>query len=61
MPVKWFFEACRCCRYSNQVFREIGIGTEVLKSLIERTGVIPKKFFKDGVYIDGIIMTKTLE
>jgi RimJ/RimL family protein N-acetyltransferase len=73
-------------------FREIGIGTEVLKTLVEqarkmglkvltlsafatnkraihvyekvgfvRTGVIPKKLFKDGVYIDEIIMTKSLE
>jgi RimJ/RimL family protein N-acetyltransferase len=26
-----------------------------------RTGVIPKKFFKEGVYIDEIVMTKILE
>jgi len=73
-------------------FREIGIGTEVLKTLVEqaqkmglkiltlsafatnkralhiyekagfaRTGIIPKKHFKDGKYIDEIIMTKVLE
>jgi RimJ/RimL family protein N-acetyltransferase len=73
-------------------FRDVGIGTEVMKTLIEQaykmglkvltlsvfetnkraihvyervgfvqTGVIPKKHFKDGRYIDEIIMTKLLE
>ncbi|MEM3731592.1 MAG: GNAT family N-acetyltransferase [Candidatus Bathyarchaeia archaeon] len=73
-------------------FRDIGIGTEMMKTLIEQarkmglkvltlsafatnkralhvykkvgfvqTGVIPKKHFKDGRYIDEIIMTKLLE
>jgi RimJ/RimL family protein N-acetyltransferase len=73
-------------------FRDLGIGTEILKSLLEQakkmslkvltltafarnkravhvyekagfvqTGVIPKKFFKDGNYIDEIIMTKIME
>jgi RimJ/RimL family protein N-acetyltransferase len=73
-------------------FRDLGIGTEILKSLLEQakkmglkvltltafarnkravhvyekagfvqTGVIPKKFFKDGKYIDEIIMTKIME
>jgi RimJ/RimL family protein N-acetyltransferase len=26
-----------------------------------QTGRVPKKYFKDGKYIDGIIMTKLLE
>ncbi len=73
-------------------FRDLGIGTEILKALLEQakkmglkvltitafarnkravhvyekagfvqTGVIPKKFFKDGKYIDEIIMTKIME
>jgi RimJ/RimL family protein N-acetyltransferase len=73
-------------------FRDIGIGTEMMKTLVEQaykmdlkvltltvfatnkraihvyervgfvqTGVIPKKHFKDGRYIDEIIMTKLLE
>lgn len=73
-------------------FRDLGVGTEILKALLEQakkmglkvltltafarnkravhvyekagfvqTGVIPKKFFKDGKYIDEIIMTKIME
>jgi RimJ/RimL family protein N-acetyltransferase len=73
-------------------FRDIGIGTEIMKALVDQgrawglkvltlnvfatnkrafhvyekvgfvqTGRIPKKFFKDGEYIDEIIMTKMLE
>jgi RimJ/RimL family protein N-acetyltransferase len=73
-------------------FRDVGIGTEMMKTLVEQaskmglkvltlsafatnkraihvyekvgfvqTGVIPKKHFKDGNYIDEIIMTKLLE
>jgi len=73
-------------------FRNLGIGTEMIKNLVERTqgmnlevltlstfatneraihgyekvgfvqtGRIPKKFFKDGKYIDEVIMTKVLE
>lgn len=73
-------------------FRDLGIGTEMIKSLVEQankwslkvltlsvfatneraihvykklgfieTGRIPRKFFKDGKYIDEIIMTKLLE
>jgi RimJ/RimL family protein N-acetyltransferase len=73
-------------------FRDVGIGTEMMKTLVEQaskmglkvltlsvfatnkraihvyekvgfvqTGVIPKKHFKDGRYIDEIIMTKLLE
>ncbi|MGC8895721.1 MAG: GNAT family N-acetyltransferase [Candidatus Bathyarchaeia archaeon] len=73
-------------------FRDVGIGTEVMKVLVEQaykmglkvltltvfatnkraihvyekvgfvqTGVIPKKHFKGGRYIDEIIMTKLLE
>ncbi|MEM1540353.1 MAG: GNAT family N-acetyltransferase [Candidatus Bathyarchaeia archaeon] len=73
-------------------FRNIGIGTEMMKTLEEyarkmglnvlalsvfannqpainlyrkigfvETGRIPKRFFKDGAYIDEIIMTKVLE
>jgi RimJ/RimL family protein N-acetyltransferase len=73
-------------------FRDVGVGTEMMKALVEqaykmglkvltltvfatnkraihvyenvgfvRTGVIPKKHFKDGRYIDEIIMTKLLE
>jgi len=73
-------------------FRDIGIGTEMMKVLIEhaqeiglkvltltafatnrrairvyekvgfvQTGRVPKKHFKDGKYIDEIIMTKVLE
>jgi RimJ/RimL family protein N-acetyltransferase len=73
-------------------FRDVGIGTEMMKTLVGQaskmglkvltlsvfatnkraihvyekvgfvqTGVIPKKHFKDGRYIDEIIMTKLLE
>jgi len=73
-------------------FRGLGIGTEMIKTLIERaramdlkvlmlsafatnerarhvyqeagfaeTGRIPKKFFKEGKYIDEILMVKVLE
>jgi putative acetyltransferase len=73
-------------------FRDIGIGTEAMKTLMDQaqhmgltvltlsvfavntralhvyekvgfvqTGSIPKKFFRDGTYIDEIIMTKLLE
>lgn len=73
-------------------FRNLGIGIEMMKTLVERaqrmdlkvltlsafatneraihvyekvgfvqTGRIPKKFFKDGKYIDEVIMTKVLE
>ncbi|MEM3623212.1 MAG: GNAT family N-acetyltransferase [Candidatus Bathyarchaeia archaeon] len=73
-------------------FRNIGVGTEMMKTLIEQaykmglkvltltvfatnrraihvyekvgfvqTGIIPRKHFKDGKYIDEIIMTKLLE
>ena len=73
-------------------FRDVGIGTEMMKVLVEQaykmglkvltltvfatnkraihvyekvgfvqTGVIPKKHFKGGRYIDEIIMTKLLE
>jgi RimJ/RimL family protein N-acetyltransferase len=73
-------------------FRDQGIGTEIMRSLIEQgqawglkvltlsvfasnerayhvyekvgfieTGRIPKKFFRDGKYIDEIIMAKLLE
>jgi L-amino acid N-acyltransferase YncA len=73
-------------------FRDFGIGTEIMKALIEQaqkmglkvltlsafatnkpaihvyekvgfvqTGTIPKKHFKEGKYIDEIILTKVLE
>ncbi len=73
-------------------FRDLGIGTEMIKILEERaheiglkvltlsayasneraihvyakngfvqTGFIPKKFFKEGKYVDEVIMTKLLE
>ena len=73
-------------------FRDLGIGTEMMKTLIAKaqewglkvltltvfatnkqaihvyekvgfvqTGSVPKKHFKDGKYIDEIIMTKLLE
>ena len=73
-------------------FRDVGIGTAMMKTLIEyakksglivlvlqvfatneraihvyekvgfvKTGTIPKKFFKDGQFIDEITMTKILE
>jgi RimJ/RimL family protein N-acetyltransferase len=73
-------------------YRNLGIGTEMLKTLIEQaramnlklltlsvyatnqhahhvyqsagfvdTGRIPKKFFKDGQFIDEIVMAKVLE
>lgn len=73
-------------------FRDLGIGTEMMKTLIKQarkwnlkvltltafasnsraihvyekvgfvqTGRVPKKHFKDGKYIDEIIMTKLLE
>jgi len=73
-------------------FRDLGIGTEVMKTLIEQaqkmdlkvltlstfatnkpaihvyekvgfvqTGTIPKKHFKEGKYVDEIIMTKMLK
>ena len=73
-------------------FRDLGIGTEMMKTLVEQaqkmglkvltltvfasnkrairvyekvgfvqTGAIPKKHFKEGNYIDEIIMTKLLE
>jgi RimJ/RimL family protein N-acetyltransferase len=73
-------------------FREIGIGTEMIKTLIDQaksrglkvltistfannerahhvyqklgfvdTGRIPKKFFKEGKYIDEILMARVLE
>jgi putative acetyltransferase len=73
-------------------YRDVGIGTEMMKVLIEQgkvmelrvlalsafanntrairvyekvgfiqTGKIPKNFFKDGKYIDKILMTKVLE
>jgi RimJ/RimL family protein N-acetyltransferase len=73
-------------------FRDVGIGTEIMKALIEKaremglkvltlavfesnkraihvyekvgfavTGRIPKKFFKNGEYIDELIMVKVLE
>ncbi|MGQ9625161.1 MAG: GNAT family N-acetyltransferase [Candidatus Bathycorpusculaceae bacterium] len=72
--------------------RDVGIGTEMMKTLVEQaykmglkvltltvfatnkraihvytkvgfaqTGTIPKKYFKDGRYIDELIMTKVLE
>lgn len=72
--------------------RDVGIGTEMLKTLVEQaykmglnvltltvfatnkraihvyekvgfaqTGTVPKKHFKDGKYIDEVIMTKVLE
>jgi RimJ/RimL family protein N-acetyltransferase len=31
------------------------------KTGVVQTGSVPKKFFKDGKYIDEIIMTKLLE
>ena len=73
-------------------FRDLGIGTEMMKTLVERakemglkvltltafasnkrairvyekvgfvqTGTVPKKHFKEGKYIDAVIMTKLLE
>ncbi|MFZ0965758.1 MAG: GNAT family N-acetyltransferase [Candidatus Bathyarchaeia archaeon] len=73
-------------------FRNLGIGTEIMKTLVEQaqkmglkvltlsafatnkpaihvyekvgfvqTGTIPKKHFKEGKYIDEIILTKVLE
>jgi len=76
----------------RSAFRELGIGTEMMKTLIEQartiglkvltltafatnkhaihvyekvgfeqTGRIPKKHFKEGEYIDEIMMTKLLE
>jgi RimJ/RimL family protein N-acetyltransferase len=73
-------------------FRDLGIGTEIMKTLVEQaremglkvlmlatfasnkraihvyekagfvqTGRIPKKHFKEGKYIDEVIMTKLLE
>jgi RimJ/RimL family protein N-acetyltransferase len=73
-------------------FRDLGIGTEMMRALIEQarimglkvltltafannaraihvyekvrfvqTGKIPNKFFKEGKYVDEVIMTKTLE
>ncbi len=73
-------------------FRDVGIGTEMMKVLVEQatqmglkvltlsafatneraihvyrklgfveTGRIPRKFFKDGAYIDEVIMVKMLE
>ena len=73
-------------------FRDLGIGTEIMKALVEQaqkmglkvltlsafatnkpaihvyekvgfvqTGTIPKKHFKEGKYIDEIILTKVLE
>ncbi|MBX5328685.1 MAG: GNAT family N-acetyltransferase [Candidatus Bathyarchaeota archaeon] len=76
----------------KKCFRDVGIGTEMMKTLIEqaekmelkvltlsafainkraihvyekvgfaKTGVIPKKRFKDGKYVDEIIMTRLLE
>jgi len=73
-------------------FRDLGIGTEMMKTLVEQarrmgvkvltlsafanneraihvykklgfveTGRVPRKFFKDGAYIDEVIMTKMLE
>jgi L-amino acid N-acyltransferase YncA len=73
-------------------FRDLGIGTEIMKTLVEQaqkmglkvltlsafatnkpaihvyekvgfvqTGTIPKKHFKEGKYIDEIILTKVLE
>jgi RimJ/RimL family protein N-acetyltransferase len=73
-------------------FRDLGIGTEVMKTLIERattlglkvltlqvfatnrraihvyekvgfvqTGTVPKKHFREGQYIDEVIMTKFIE
>ncbi|MDH7564501.1 MAG: GNAT family protein [Candidatus Bathyarchaeota archaeon] len=73
-------------------YRDIGIGTEMMKMLIEqsktmglkvlvlnafatnkraihvyekagfvRTGIVPKKFFKDNEFIDEITMTRLLE
>jgi RimJ/RimL family protein N-acetyltransferase len=73
-------------------FRDVGIGTEMMKALIDQargwglkvltlrvfasnrrafhvyeklgfvqTGVIPRKLFRDGGYIDEVIMTKLLE
>lgn len=73
-------------------FRDLGVGTEMMKALIEQgkywglkvlmltafannpsalhvyrkagfveTGRIPKKFFKEGQYIDEVIMTMLLE
>ena len=73
-------------------FRDLGIGTEIMKTLVEKaqkmglkvltlsafatnkpaihvyekvgfvqTGTIPKKHFKEGKYIDEIILTKVLE
>ncbi|MEM3577416.1 MAG: GNAT family N-acetyltransferase [Candidatus Bathyarchaeia archaeon] len=73
-------------------FRDVGIGTEIMKTLIEKaremglkvltlsvfasnkraihvyekvgfavTGRVPKKFFKNGEYIDELIMAKMLE
>ena len=76
----------------RQGFREVGLGTEMMKTLVERapqmglkvlllstfatnerafhvykkvgfveTGRIPRRFFKDGGYVDEIILTKVLE
>ena len=73
-------------------FRDLGIGTEIMKTLVEQaqkiglkvltlsafatnkpaihvyekvgfaqTGTIPKKHFKEGKYVDEIIMTKMLK
>jgi len=73
-------------------FRDLGIGTEMMKTLVEQamalglkvltlqafatnkravhvyekvgfvqTGRVPKKHFKDGQYIDEVIMTKLIE
>lgn len=73
-------------------FRDLGIGTEIMKALVEQaqkmglkvltlsafatnksaihvyekvgfvqTGTIPKKYFKEGKYIDEIILTKVLD
>ncbi len=73
-------------------FRDLGIGTEMMRALIDQgkswgmklltlsvfgsnsraihvyekvgfvqVGRIPKKFFKEGKYVDEILMTKTLE
>jgi RimJ/RimL family protein N-acetyltransferase len=73
-------------------FRDLGIGTEIMKTLVEQamalglkvltlqafatnnravhvyekvgfvqTGRVPKKHFKDGQYVDEVIMTKLIE
>ena len=73
-------------------FRDLGIGTEMMKTLVEQamalglkvltlqafatnkravhvyekvgfvqTGRVPKKHFKDGQYVDEVIMTKLIE